>query len=358
MLPALQGDCLWIEYGDPASPRRVLIDGGPIGAYPALEERVEAMPEGDKRLELAVISHVDGDHIEGIIRLIAEKNRDMLFNDVWFNGWRHIAPQPEVLGALQGEFLSALIHHKLGDNHWNAAKPFGGQAIVTPDEGPPPRATLAGGLRLTPLSPTRRTLETLRKEWRNKVPKDFTPGDLDRALELLKGQKRLTPKGILGGDIMNDEVEPLEKVTANNASSIALLAEYDCRRFLLLADAAPAVVAASLARLPEFVPGERLKIDAVKVAHHGSGGNTSKRLLELIECKRFLISTNGGGRPRHPHQRALEKIIGCCGPGVELHFNYRSPTTMVWADDQRQRQGGYTAHYPADDGSGICLEWQ
>ena len=28
MLLAGHGDCLWIEYGDPQAPRRVLIDGG------------------------------------------------------------------------------------------------------------------------------------------------------------------------------------------------------------------------------------------------------------------------------------------------------------------------------------------
>jgi hypothetical protein len=26
MLPAQHGDCLWIEYGDPAKPRRILVD--------------------------------------------------------------------------------------------------------------------------------------------------------------------------------------------------------------------------------------------------------------------------------------------------------------------------------------------
>lgn len=33
MLLAGHGDCLWIEYGDPTAPRRVLIDGGATGTY-------------------------------------------------------------------------------------------------------------------------------------------------------------------------------------------------------------------------------------------------------------------------------------------------------------------------------------
>jgi hypothetical protein len=39
MLPAQQGDALWIEYGDPAKPRLVLIDGG---TKPTVGDRQEA----------------------------------------------------------------------------------------------------------------------------------------------------------------------------------------------------------------------------------------------------------------------------------------------------------------------------
>ena len=28
MMPACSGDCIWIEYGNPQSPHKLLIDGG------------------------------------------------------------------------------------------------------------------------------------------------------------------------------------------------------------------------------------------------------------------------------------------------------------------------------------------
>ena len=37
MLAAIQGDALWIEYGNANDKNRILIDGGPIGAYAALD---------------------------------------------------------------------------------------------------------------------------------------------------------------------------------------------------------------------------------------------------------------------------------------------------------------------------------
>ena len=67
LLPARHGDCLLLEYGDAARPHRVLIDGGPIGAYGALSQRLAALPDDERELELLVITHVDGDHIEGCL---------------------------------------------------------------------------------------------------------------------------------------------------------------------------------------------------------------------------------------------------------------------------------------------------
>ncbi|MEZ5082472.1 MAG: MBL fold metallo-hydrolase [Bacteroidales bacterium] len=132
MLPANEGDAIWIEYGKTERIRRILIDGGPISAYKELEEKVKTLPAGDKRVEVIVITHVDTDHIEGIIRMFAEKRHKWLISpeDIWFNGYRHMK-DPGVLGGREGDFLSALIH-KRAYKYWN--KKFGHKAItVLPD---------------------------------------------------------------------------------------------------------------------------------------------------------------------------------------------------------------------------------
>ena len=72
MLPAAHGDCLWIEYGDGKQTRRILIDGGPAHTYPALRARILHLPPDARRFELLVITHIDGDHIEGIVRLLQD----------------------------------------------------------------------------------------------------------------------------------------------------------------------------------------------------------------------------------------------------------------------------------------------
>ena len=106
MLAALHGDCLLVEYGDIRRTRRILIDSGPVGAYAALRGRLERLPKGDRRFELMVLSHVDTDHIEGLIKLFANPRPwPFVVRDVWFNGWRHLEQAHGLLGGRQGEFF-------------------------------------------------------------------------------------------------------------------------------------------------------------------------------------------------------------------------------------------------------------
>src|SRR4030042_6362446 len=121
VLPAFHGDCILSQYGNPDAPRRILIDGGPIGAYKGLCAPPDDLPPGKRRFELLVVTHVDGDHIEGAVRLLAERTQEFHFDDVWFNGWKHLDDRKGILGPVQGEFLSALIERTVGAGRWNKA---------------------------------------------------------------------------------------------------------------------------------------------------------------------------------------------------------------------------------------------
>jgi metal-dependent hydrolase (beta-lactamase superfamily II) len=139
---ALHGDCVYVEWGGATGKHRMLIDGGPIGAYQALSARITRLPTDERCFELMVLSHVDTDHIEGMVRLLAEPVTQWPFQvkDVWFNGWRHMQDE-DTLGGRQGEFFSALLQHRLKPGAWNGA--FRGGAVVVPPEGPLPIVSLA-----------------------------------------------------------------------------------------------------------------------------------------------------------------------------------------------------------------------
>ncbi len=110
MLPAAQGDSLWIEYGPRTKPHRVLIDGGTAPTYDHLRARIMRLPERDRHFDLWIVSHVDADHIEGVIVLLQDRSLKLSVDDVWFNGWKHLPT--DRLGPAQGEMLSGILDRR------------------------------------------------------------------------------------------------------------------------------------------------------------------------------------------------------------------------------------------------------
>jgi len=355
MLPARHGDCLWIEYGQGNDVHRLLIDGGPVSTFPAIERRLGNVPPDDRNFELIVLTHVDADHVEGLVRLFAESPLPFAVDRVWFNGWRQMKKRHGLLGALQGEFLSALLTRRVPRAWTPGARPW-----VVPTRGKLPSHRLPGGMKLTLLSPTPAGLTKMAREWEStirKSKKGISPGSLDAAWRALATAKKFLPKkGLLGASHNLDELlqsQFLRDQAAPNGSSIAFLAEYSGKAALLLADAHPDVITDSLKRLCVERGVQRLSVDAVKVSHHGSKHNTSEALLEQVDSPWFLISTNGD-QFDHPDRECIARVIRF-GKPERLYFNYRSRFTRPWLNDTAQRQYGYAAIGPTKAGSTVSI---
>jgi len=347
MLPAGHGDCLWIEYGNPKAPRRVLIDGGAAGTYKrALRERLRGLRENERRFELLVVTHIDADHITGILELLEDSETRFQARDIWFNGYRHLPDEkPETLGPVQGERLTDLLVKR----PWN--REFKEAAVVVQADGDLPRLQLEGGLVLTLLSPTPGKLADLKPEWEKEVrkagldPNQPRPGEVE------------SPEGfdLLGSpDVEALAAEAFSEDSAKaNGSSIALLAEFEGRRLLLTGDAHPGIMTAAIKRL---AGGGRLAVDACKLPHHGSKANVNRQFLQALDCRKWLFSTNGAYF-RHPDRQTVARVIKWGGAQPELGFNYRTQYNDVWDGKPLREQYGYKVSYPASDAEGIVLEW-
>lgn len=378
MLPAAHGDCLWIEYGSGADVHRLLIDGGPAHTYPLLRERILHLPPDDRNFELLVVTHIDSDHIDGIVRLLRDAEvLQCRFKRIWFNGRAQLDKVPDRagldLGPEQGEYLSLLIDdydQRTGDGAWNRDFPGEFIAVPQPDEDLPVIEALPGDLKLTLLSPTHKRLLELKDDWDTALREaNIESGDERRLRRRLEESRTLRPMGDVLGD---DDIEPdLSEFPADddsdaseslgdelggdrsfggddssaNGSSIALLAEYDGERFLLAGDAWPTVLEASIDRL--VGANKKLPLTAFKLPHHGSVGNVTESLLAHISCKHYLVSTSGA-QFRHPHEEAVELLLSNHnGRGKpRLHFNYRTITTEKWTDVDDQKQRRYIANHP------------
>ncbi len=295
LLPAAHGDAIWIEYGTTAQRRRILIDGGPAPAYDkGLRQRILTLPKSKRKLEMMIVTHIDADHIDGCLILLRELEAlNVKINELWFNGWDQIADAdkaPASYAPLQGEFLGGLI--QVNDelkNSWN--KRFEGDAVVVPDEDDKelPVLQLAGDAKLTLLGPTQAELRRLRARWKAAI-RDFSPGDAREALSRLDERREYRPPptpAAFATPTFGDDRSPA------NGASIACVFEHGDVSVLLTGDAHARSLASSLERLAKQKSLTKLHFDAVKVPHHGSMSNVSHDWLRWIDCKCWLISTNG-----------------------------------------------------------------
>lgn len=334
MLPAREGDCLWIRYGSSTSPHQILIDGGRTATANELIKRIEAQPRIRRRFELLIVTHVDRDHIEGVLRLLLEPAIAGNFKDIWFNGYDHLMNVPlETFGAVQGERLSRLMLEK--GLPWN--RKWKGKAVCLGARGLK-TLRLAGGMQLTLFSPDRKKLDKLIPVWKQECKNaGLLPGVTRHSKE--RGFEAYGPIDIDQLALRRFQAESGEP----NGSSIALLAEHRGRRLLLSADAHADRLVQSINQFKG--QAKRLKIDALKVPHHASGGNLSPGLMEVLDCPRFLISTNGAYF-KHPTPEAIARIVKLGRRKATLFFNYRSPYTSVWDQPTWKRKYGYEVVFP------------
>ena len=369
MLQAGWGDCIWIEYGDKGNPKRILIDGGITSTYKSLKKRILDLPEDKRHFELFIITHIDGDHIEGAIKLLGRMNElKVTFGDVWFNGYEHLqGVDDDKLGGIYGEFLSALLKDR--KVNWNKA--FDGKAVVVTDEDALPTKYLAENLKITILSPTRETLRNLIPAWNKDLVKYGLEEDrtLEEVLALLEKRSALRSEDyddVLGVDDI--DVEDLadayfeEDDAEANGSSIAILMEYKDpddnleKSCLFTGDAFPSILTASLRRL-NYDDGSKINLDLLKISHHGSKNNTDKNLLKLINCRNFLFSSSGK-RFKHPNRETVARVLvhGGGENAPQLLFNYVSEFNKMWNNiDLMKGQFPYKVRYAKDSEDSVIV---
>lgn len=355
MLPANEGDALWVEYGNPVAPRRFLIDCGYKSTYREVLARFDADP--GLTLELFLLTHIDADHIAGAVPFIADARvTPERVRQVWFNGREHIV---DLLGAEQAEYFTHYLTTR--GFAWNTA--FNGERIFVGGADFPPPIELDGGMRLTLLSPELEQLRVLADHWTDELEAVLRKRRRRSVEELVEETpSRLQPDVLGGPDIRRLAAKPfVGDDKAPNGSSIAVLAEYrdpvddNAEKSVLFAgDAFAPVVARSLTRLLAKRGIERLPLTALKVSHHGSAGNTSQELLDLLDCRHFLISTNGT-RHGHPNPECIARLIAATRD-AHLYFNYGTNVNRIWSNARLERDHRYTPHYPEDGREGLVVE--
>lgn len=344
VLPAAFGDCLFITCAG-RRPWRLLVDTGPDETYPALRARLLQIPKdagGRRHIDLFVVTHIDHDHIGGASLLLKDRELGLSFGDIWFNA----PPRRVTRGVAEGVGLAQILGADTAALPWNVA--WSGQPVCTP--------AIAGGVelvgkgmpKLTVLSPTPDRLLALYKVW-------------DKELERVRRKERDAAEAEPA--IKRGAGPTLEELAARktpidaavpNGSSIAFLLEHKGASVLLAADAFPTVLAPAIrALMARRGASGRLKVDAFKLSHHGSRANATSELMDLVDVRHYIVSTNNAYFA-HPSDEALARVIVRSGRPT-LWFNYDTPKNRRWAAEALMTQYGHSAKYPGGGAPGVVL---
>lgn len=347
VLHAAYGDAIWIECARDGRPWRMVVDGGPPEAAGALAARVDALPPGERTIDVVVVSHIDSDHIGGMLPLLERDDLDI--GDVWFNALPQLpeADERHTRSVAEGENLVQLLSGvtRAQPLPWNRV--VGGGAVATEGDRTFRELEATDGPSITLLSPTPKRLLALRRVW-------------DQALTRLRRGESEEVEPPASAEPLGDLVALAATPTSNdtsvpNGSSIAFLLEHRGASCLFGADAFPTVLGGALWALVNARGVQRLEVDAVKLPHHGSQKNVGAKLLTLLSTKHFLISTNGE-RFGHPDDVSLARAITADRTESTLWFNY-PPTAKTgrWADRDLNARYGLTTNF-AESAEGTRLE--
>jgi hypothetical protein len=331
---ARKGDCLILHYGTKEDPGLMLIDGGPANVYePHLKPRLAEIRKarglaanGSLPVDLLMVSHIDDDHIRGVLELTKELVEEqgplpLKIKGVWHNTFDDIiGNDPEKLKkAVTAQFGAASLS---GD----------GEEVegLDPDAAKV-LASVGQGFKLR--DDTKALKLSINPQFKGKL-----------VMARKQGKEVAMGKGLTFNVIgpMNDEVlalreahdEFLEKQeekalsaftdkSVPNLSSLVVLAEAGKKRMLLTGDARGDKIleGLELVGLLKKDGKSKIHVDILKGPHHGSNRNVEPIFFRRITADHYVFS--GNGEHGNPERETLEMVLAERGnEKYTVHLTY------------------------------------
>jgi len=342
IIQADYGDCLLLEYGTAADPGYILIDGGPSPVYQNhLRRRLQAINAAGAKLDLAILSHVDEDHIVGLLDLLTELQHQraagvaamIAIGALWHNSFagslgadvenrfRELRPGDSPSQALSPPVDRQARSISQGDDLTQLATclqiplnpEFATHGLVCVDDAQ--TAIPLRNLRLSVVGPTQKNLQSLRKKWLNWLKAQ----EAQRALPAARTTEDL---------VKSDESVP-------NLSSIMLLAAAEGKTILLTGDGRGDDLLRGLAQANLLDATGHLHVNVLKMPHHGSQRNVSRKFLATVTADAYVICANG--KDDNPDLKTLQWIVETAkAQGRVINIYVTNPT-----DSTRQLRARY-----------------
>ena len=337
------GDCFILESKLGKDAVNILIDGGPYQTFEKhLKPTLQKLPLNGK-LDLVVLSHIDNDHIIGLLDLLEELKTKrekggkelVKIEKIWHNSFKHLlklSVEPKNLvrntfadqnmvknknitqslimkGFQQGTDLT-----KLGKLLRIPINPDFEKIIAINDKI---RFVNLKGIALHLLGPTKKNVDKLQKEWNDWYKKKKTADTEAGLLQIL------------------DKSVP-------NLASITFLAEINNKKILFTGDGVGQDIVDILSKNAMLDSNSKFHVDVVKVPHHGSDRNTSPEFFNIVNATYYIISANG--RDDNPSLDTLKWIIESENKGKsakKIVFTNMTPNTKKVLQQYDQNKFNY-----------------
>jgi hypothetical protein len=261
---------------------------------------------------LLIVSHIDDDHINGILEMTheladakaAKRPLPLKVLNFWHNTFDDIiASKPdELVASVKASFGPASLS---GEPDTEGLDPHTAKVL----------ASVGQGLRLR--DDARALGLRINSEFGGKLIK--APG---RQPKDLPGGLKLTVAGPMEDellDLQKEHAEFLKKAEKNkeavaaftdssvaNLSSIVVLAETGGKKMLLTGDARGDKILLGLEEIGLLRPGGKMKVDILKMPHHGSDRNMEKTFLERVLADHYVFS--GDGEHGNPERNTFQML--------------------------------------------------
>lgn len=346
VVQAFFGDSLLLEYGDAGSPRYILVDGGPAQTYERhLSGVLTRLKQDGHDLELAVLSHVDTDHVTGLLDYVADlraRNAALpTFRALWHNSFAStldpngaLAPRLQAAVATAGVRVmsaSAPAINGIAEGHQLRTQTLAIPAPVNPGfAGGLITAEAAGApwtsqnLELIVVGPTQANLDELRKQWEKWLD--------DHDLAVSSGDPYVMAN--------SDRSVP-------NLSSIQLYAKADGRTVLLTGDGRSDHLLQGLGLAGLLGGGGTLHVDLLKLPHHGSDRNVTKTFFRKVTADIYVASADGTND--NPDLATLIWIVEAAqarGRQIRIVCTNETDSTRKLLEDYDPQVYGYRMEFP------------
>ena len=350
-IQAAFGDCFLLEYGKAGQPEYILIDGGPPDNYrDFLKPALHALLKGSSSLDAIMISHVDNDHIVGVLDLLVDlkfqldtevkpflKIGQLCFNtfkDTIDTGdlekrMKEINTIAGVNGIRMQEMSMAFNGIKEGYQILSVARFL--DIPINPDTekgfyfGGQNKPTFKkSNLEITIIGPTLTNLQKLQQKWEEWI----------RANE----QKIQEGKYTKEFAAMSDRSIP-------NLSSIIMLVKADDKTILLTGDCRGDHLQEGLKETGLSENGI-FHVDIFKVPHHGSQRNLSRDFFKEVTAATYVISADGTNG--NPDEETLSWIVETAkeaGRKIQIVFTNETPSTKAMLNTYPPAEWGYQATF-------------